>query len=412
MYEEGRLDVYLSVVNDDGQINKYHIIKNKFVDSGLYKHVGYIGTKSKESNALNLLKAYFSESKAILLDETNKLIVDQLKILHVPEFSEGKKEKTIFDFKNFLLMYYTSGSTGMPVGALKSKENIESEVHTLTQLLKPYKIKRVIVTVPFIHLYGTLFGLFYPLLNNIDIIFKEHFLPHDLVDLIDPYTMVVTTPLYIKALNKLEEDKDLSKSLFISSTAPLDEASIQCFNEKYNTDIIQIFGSTETGGIAYKVNKQDLWKPFDSVSLNVNMQEELSVSSPFVSRLLYSKNFIETNGTIQTFDYVELEESGFKLLGRSSKIFKLAGKRYSTVQIENILEDIEGIEKVLVFVVLAKDSLRGEYIDITLESKESFTVKEIKKILQDNLSNLKFSIQLTIVDKIPVNQIGKKLRIK
>jgi len=404
--------MYLSVVNDEGQVNKYHITKNKFQDEGLNGHVGYIGTQSKESNALNLLKAYFSDSKAILLDETNKSIVEELKVLNVPEFSAGKKEKTIFDEKDFFLMYYTSGSTGRPVGALKSKENIETEVQTLAKLLKPYRIKRVIVTVPFVHLYGTLFGLFYPLLNDIDIIFKEHFLPHDLLDFIDPYTMIVTTPLYIKALNKIQEEKDLSHSLFVSSTAPLDSESIVCFNKKYHADILQIFGSTETGGIAYKINAQEVWKPFDGVTICVDKQEELSVSSPFVSNLLYQENFIETQGQIQTFDYVQLKPSGFKLIGRSSKIFKLAGKRYSTVQIENILERVEGIEKAFIFVVLAKDSLRGEYIDITLESKKSFSAKEIKKILQENLSNLKFSIQLTIVDKIPINQIGKKLRIK
>jgi len=411
MYE-GRINVYLSVLDDNEELTTYQISKELFVDTKLHGHVGYIGTQSKELNALNLLKAYFSESKAILLDETNKAIVEELKVLNVPEFCKRRKEKTIFDTKDFFLMYYTSGSTGVPVGALKTKKHIESEVHTLTQLLVPYGIKKVIVTVPFIHLYGTLFGLFYPLLNGIDILFKEHFLPHDLLDLIEPHTMVVTTPLYVKALNKLQEERDLNQSLFISSTAPLDKENIDHFNAKYNTDIIQIFGSTETGGIAYKVNKDDLWKPFEGVSLSVNTEEELSVKSPFVSSVLYREGFIQTNDKIQTFDYVELEQAGFKLLGRSSKIFKLAGKRYSTVQIENILEDIDGINKALVFVVLAKDSLRGEYIDITLESAKSFSVKEIKKILQDNLSNLKFSIKLSIVNEIPVNQIGKKLRIK
>jgi len=404
--------VYLSVLNDSGKVKKYSISKDEFVDVRLHGHVGYIGTQSKESNALNLLKAYYSESKAILLDETNKVIVEQLQALNVSEFSQKSKEKTIFDNKDFFLMYYTSGSTGIPVGALKSKKNIELEVHTLTKLLEPYSIKKVIVTVPFIHLYGTLFGLFYPLLNGIDILFKEHFLPHDLLDLIEPYTMVVTTPLYIKALNKIEEGKNLSQSLFISSTAPLDEVSVEQFNIKYNTDIMQIFGSTETGGIGYKLNKDALWKPFEGVNLSVNAEEELSVSSPFISSSLYKEKFIQTHGSIQTFDYVTLEQSGFKLLGRSSKIFKLAGKRYSTIQIENILEEIEGISKALVFVELAKESLRGEYIDITLESKKNFSTKEIKKVLQDNLSNLKFSIQLSIVDKILVNKVGKKIHIK
>ncbi|MCF6244608.1 MAG: AMP-binding protein [Sulfurovum sp.] len=404
--------MYLSVLNDNQTVKKYYIEKDHFNEERLYGHVGYIGTQSKESNALNLLKAYFSQSKAILLDETNKAIVKQLQSLNVQAFSKKFKTKTIFDREDFFLMYYTSGSTGIPVGALKSRKNIEEEVHVLTELLQTYGIKKVIVTVPFIHLYGTLFGLFYPLLNDIDILFKEHFLPHDLLDTIEPHTMVVTTPLYIKALNKIEEGKDLSQSLFISSTAPLDDGSIEVFNLKYSADIMQIYGSTETGGIAYKVNKSELWKPFSDVRLSVNSQNELSVSSPFVSSTLYENSFTKTNAQIQTFDYIELENEGFRLIGRSSKIFKLAGKRYSTVQIENVLEDVKGINKALVFVEIDKSSLRGEYIDIIIETKQHFSNKQIKKILQDNLSNLKFSIKLKSVDEIPVNKVGKKLQIR
>ena len=402
----------LNVISDDGSLVSHHIAKDYFFDKELNGKIGYIGAQSKEANALNILKAYFSDAKAILLDETNKAIVDQLKALNIPEFINMTESETIFDKEFFCFMHFTSGSTGHPAAALKSKKNIESEVHALTLLLKKYKIKRVVVTVPFIHLYGTLLGLMYPLLNNIDIVIKEHFLPHDLLDMIDAYTMVVTTPLYIKALNALSREKDLSESIFVSSTAPLSLQSITAFKSKFKTDIIQIFGSTETGGIAYKVNDELLWKPFDSVQVSTNENNELKVKSPFVSDIIYEDGFKYTGGEVQTFDYIEQEALGFNLIGRSSKIFKLAGKRYSAVQIENILEETRGIKRALVFTELEKNSLRGEYLDITIESSESYTTKEIKKILQERLSNLKFSIKLKIVDKIPTNQVGKKLWIK
>jgi acyl-coenzyme A synthetase/AMP-(fatty) acid ligase len=402
----------LNIINDDGIIKQYPVKKEHFFNQSLENNVGYIGSQSKEENALNIFKAYFSNAKAILLDETNQAILKQLKDLTIPEFATQINAKTIFDEKDFSFMYFTSGSTGSPVAALKTKKNIESEVKALTELLQEYKIKKVIVTVPFIHLYGTLLGLMYPLMNDIDIVLKEHFLPNDLLNMIDPYTMVVTTPLYIKALNKLSEEKNLSESVFISSTASLDTTSIITFNNKFQTKIIQIFGSTETGGIAYKLNEEPLWNPFKSVEVFTNQENELKVKSPFVSYTLYENGFKHTNGEIQTFDYIEKEALGFKLIGRSSKIFKLAGKRYSTVQIENILEAVNGIEKALVFVGLAKDSLRGEYLDITIESNEIYRVKEIKKILRRELSNLKFSIKLNIVDEIPTNQVGKKLWIK
>jgi len=60
---------------------------------------------------------------------------------------------------------------------------------------------------------------------------------------------------------------------------------------------------------------------------------------------------------------------------------------------------------------MSKDELRGEYLEIILESEESFTVREIKVILRKSLSNLKFSMKLNIVEKIPTSLVGKKLRI-
>ena len=402
----------LKVIGDDGSVKVYVLDKEHFYDKSLMDKVGYIGTQSKEENVLKIMKAYFSNAKIILFDETNKVIAKQLEYMHICNFPKENLKNNIFQKSKFSFMYYTSGTTGDPIGALKEKSHLLEEVKVLTTLLQNYHIKKVIVTVPFIHLYGTLLGLIYPLVNDIDIVIKEHFLPHDILNLIEENTLVVTTPLYVQALSKMSVTMDLSSSLFISSTAPLEVKVAQQFNQKFNTDIMQIFGSTETGGIAYKLNDEILWTPFDGVDISTNENQELKVSSPFVSDVLYENGFHQINGVMQTFDYIEKKDEKFKLIGRSSKILKLAGKRYSTIQIENILENIDDIRRALVFVGLEENSLRGEYLDITLESDKNYTSNEIKNILKEKLSNLKFMIRLKRVEHIPVNQVGKKLRIK
>ena len=216
----------IEIHNDNGTITTHNINKESFINPTLKNHIGYISSKSKEQNALCMIESYYSNAKAILFDETNQIISQKLKDLNIKEFYNKANNPTIFDDKEFSMMFFTSGSTGNSVGALKTKENLESEIKVLSKLLKPYEIKKVILTVPFIHIYGTLAGLLYPLLNDIDIVLKEHFLPNDLLDLIDENTLIVTTPLYIKALNKISGKKDLSKSLFISSTAPLDKENV------------------------------------------------------------------------------------------------------------------------------------------------------------------------------------------
>lgn len=401
----------LKIYNDNNTINEYNITKEIFFDKSLENKVSYIASSNKEQNALKILKSHFSNAKSILFDNTNKALLYELHKLNIKEFDEKNDKENIFAKKDFSFLYFTSGSTGFPTAALKTNENIFSEIDDLTLLLENYNIKKVIVTVPFIHIYGSLFGLFYPLKHNIDIILKEHFLPNDLLNLIDDNSLVVTTPLYIKALNQLSSKKNLQTSIFISSTAPLPSTDVKEFKDKFNSNIIQIFGSTETGGIAYKYNNDELWSALNSVNLNIDDENKLKVNSPYISNIIYEKEFKTTNQSIQTFDFVELFDNKFKLIGRSSQILKIAGKRYSTIQIENILEEVEGINKALVL-VNNSNSLRGEILDITIESNKEFLVKDIQKILKKELSNLKFSINLKIVEKLKTSAIGKKLAIQ
>ena len=402
----------LKTFNDNGSINEHQITKELFIDKEYLNKVSSIASSKKEENALNILKTYYSDAKSILFDSSNKSLIKKLQTLNIKDFYAPLDNNNVFNDKDFSLLFFTSGSTGFPSGALKTKENIESEVRAFTVLLKKYNIKKVIVTVPFIHFYGAVIGLFYPLLNNIDIVLKEHFLPHDLLDMIDDNSLIVTTPLYIKALNRMSTSKDLSKSLFVSSTAPLSVEDAKEFNSKFSTNILQIFGSTETGGIAYKFNDETLWEPIKDVTVSTNANEELKVESPFISNIIFEKDFRQTNYQIQTFDYIEFINNKFKLIGRSSQILKIAGKRYSTIQIENILEAVEGIEKVVVFVSSNKNSLKDEILNITIESKREFLSKDITKILQNELSNIKFTINLKIVEKIKTSIVGKKLAIQ
>jgi acyl-coenzyme A synthetase/AMP-(fatty) acid ligase len=404
--------MYLTLHNDDGSRNRYRIDREAFADDALKNRIGYIHSSSKEQTALEIFKAYFSNAKAILLDSSNQILLEKLKTLNVGEFSNPYQGRNPFEDEDFLMMFFTSGSTGMPVGALKTRENLEAEVKSLSKLFSQYEINKVVVTVPFLHIYGLLLGLLYPLHHGIDVVLKEHFLPHDLLEEIDTHCLVVTTPLYIKALAKLGESKNLKQSLFVSSTAPLDEKTAEQFIDRYDTHLVQLFGSTETGGIAYKMDLDKLWTPMSGVKIATNEKNELLVTSPFVSRVLYEGEMRHLDGPFETFDYVEMEEAGFRLLGRSSKILKMAGKRYSTVQIESVLEETEGIQKALVFVSPAPHSLRGELLDITIESDRLFSVREIRQIIRRHFSTLNFAIDLKRVPSIPLTQTGKKMRIR
>lgn len=389
----------VEVYDDSGEVRSYDFSSKKCRAT---KNIVMIDGSSKECDLLKIVDAYRSSSKAILYDKNNKQIEEKLNKISPEKFLE-------YDFS---FIYFTSGTTGEPVGALKTMPNIQREIEELKSIFSPYEIKKVVVTAPFIHFYGSLLGAFFALESDIDIVIKEHFLPNDLLDMCKSGVMVVTTPLYIKSLNRLGCTKNLQGALFVSSTAPLFPDIAKEFNSRFQVDVIQIFGSTESGGIAYKKNDEELWTPMKGVELSLSESSELEARSPFISEILYEKDFKKTGGSLKSFDFVEMVGDRFRLIGRSSQIVKIAGKRYSTVQIESVLENDSLIKKALVSVSVNKDTLRGEELDIVIESDSTVKKTYVKEILRREFNNIRFSINLRQVDEIKTTALGKKMLIQ
>lgn len=386
----------LIIINDDGTQRRYS--HTSLIEESLENSVFCIASKSKEYHAIQILKAYLSKARPIIYDAENIDLAAYLQDLDL----------SVFESELFSAMFFTSGSTGFPTGAFKTFENIEADMDALIKIFQNREVARIIATVPFVHIYGFLAGLMLPLKLDVDLIIKEHFLPHDLLHLSTPNSIVVTTPLYIKALIRLDEVADLSETLFISSTGPLPVNIAEEFITKFNTNLIQLFGSTECGSIAYKQQSETAWKPFSGVNIALNEEGLLRIHSPFVSQTLWSQGFTQTESIIQTFDYANIYNGMFELIGRNSNILKVAGKRYSTHLIEELLENIPGVKKALVHIKADTTALKDEIVMIYLETNHIIAIKTIQILLKKHLGTINFPIELYLVDKIPTSSMGKK----
>lgn len=388
----------LSVLSDNKD-KKIYACDESLHDATLKDTLVMIPSRSKEENALMILKASLSQAKAIVYDCDNRDLEEKIKAI----------DTHLLDALDFSALFFTSGTTGAPTGAFKNKEEIDAEMNALTQIFEPFKTTKMVVSVPFVHIYGYLVGLLLPYTLGIDVVIREHFLPHDLLAEAKPHCLVVTTPLYIKALLRLDETRDLRDTVFVSSTGPLLPSLAKAFIKKFNTTLFQIFGSTETGTIAYKKQEDILWTPFDHVHVGLNEEGLLHVSSPFVSKTLWNGTLVQTDGKIQTFDYARIEEGKFQLIGRSQTILKIAGKRYSTVQLEEIIEAMEGVQKALVHVKQSDESLKDEIVVVYIESTKVVGIKEIKNTIKKAFGKVNFPIELNTVDTISMSLVGKKI---
>jgi len=365
----------------------------------------YLQTLNKKAFIESFIPAYKNGEKIVLFDANHKQLLD-FYTTHNINALEGI-EQLPYDTK---LLFFTSGSSGFPVGAFKTIRNVEQEVQSLKKVIIKRNIKKVIVTVPFVHIYGILAGLLLPLsLGDIKLVVKEDFLPYELLEEAkEANTLVITTPVFIKALGKLSLDTPLKETLFISSTAPLATEDITLFCQKYHADVMQLFGSTETGGIAYKLNESSRWIPLDGVEVCC-VNEKLQVRSPFVSENLLREQIEPVQQPYQTEDIIEINDEGFLLKGRSNKLIKIAGKRISALQIEKILEEIPEVNKAIVELVYKKELLRSEQIVITLEATKKLKKKTLKEKISQYYGIITIPFNLKYVEKINYSAMGKKV---
>jgi len=365
----------------------------------------HINKKNKFEFIKEFLPLYFSGQRIVLFDANHTQLLkfyQENDINNIALVDEVSVEHN--------LLFFTSGSSGFPIGAFKSKKNIEQEVLVLKKLVDKFQIKKVVVSVPFVHIYGVIAGLILPMyLDDVELIVKDDFLPYELLqESNNKYTLVITTPVFIKALSKTGDTRDLSTNLFICSTGPLHVDDISVFENKFNTNIMQIFGSTETGGIAYKFSSHEKWSGLDNVEIST-CKDKLSINSPFVSQYILNEHIVELEKPFVTEDIVELAGNKFSLLGRGNKIIKIAGKRISALQIESILEEIDNVSKALVELVYKKELLRSEQILITLEASQKIEKKLIKKKILQYYGVLSIPFSVQYVDTIKYSAMGKKI---
>ena len=360
--------------------------------------------KTKVEQLSHVLHCFENDIFEVIYDKSQPALVKYIKSLN--------KDLLYQDGMQFL--YFTSGTTGLPTGVFKTKDNSTKQAKALIKTLGDRKFNRVVTTVPFVHIYGVDIGAVVPKLLDIDIWIKENFLPEELITEAEKEgTLIVTTPVFIKALNRIKKDANLSGSLFLTSTAPVPKEDGKEFHEQYKTSVSQLFASTETGLMGHKIDDEEILKIYDGVEIS-EKYNMLRVSSPFLTQKILKDGVLEdVKPPFQTEDIVEiLNDKEFKLLGRSSNLAKIAGKRISTQQIEGIIEAMDDIDCALIKIRRDERALKDEILDIYVESKNGLDAKFLRKILKEHFGAMNIAFKIFNNVKIVRSSVGKKIGFK
>ncbi|EJO54669.1 Benzoate--CoA ligase [Burkholderia multivorans] len=226
---------------------------------------------------------------------------------------------------------YTSGSSGTAKPVRKSLAQLDAEVRTLQrEWADSVGTAVTLSSVPHHHIYGLLFRILWPLAAG---------RAFDRISVLEPLQLqqrlaaygggiVVSTPSQLMRWPSLPgfPMQAPAPCAFFSSGGPLPADAATAYSKAFGAAPLEIFGSTETGGIAWR--RQDgsaAWQPLTGVDVRCDDDGALCVRSAHLGHDRWHR----------TDDTARFDAQGrFVLAGRRDRVVKLDGKRVSLPELE------------------------------------------------------------------------------
>ena len=298
---------------------------------------------------------------------------------------------------------FTGGSTGKPRIWSKTPANLFGEAIHLAQTFGIRQTDLLLSTVPPHHIYGLLGSVLLPFVAPAQVLRRTCTFPQEILSALqnEGPTVLVGVPIHYRALRSGDLQR-FSLRLALSSAAPLDSEDAAFFLEKTGLAITEIYGSTETGGMAIRSqeSKDDAWEPFACLDWKI-LSDRLCVRSDFVSPDLPC----DTEGFFMTADRVaKAGENRFRFLGRADHIVKIAGKR---VDLEEVREKIRRIPGVRDAYVAAVPLTGARQAEIAALVASDLTVRELRAAIRSMDDPYGRPRRIRVVKAIPVLSNGK-----
>ena len=279
----------------------------------------------------------------------------------------GEIKFSKFDKSKAEMVMFTSGTTGEPKAVYKRFLQFENELFELVKVFGNDWINRkVYSTVNHHHIYGLLFTALLPIATGLP--FRRHRIdfPTELNSLTDESIVMASSPAFLKRLSA-ETDKPIGfkcPPIIYSSGGPLPVDVARSSSVLTGFWPMEIYGSTETGGIAYRQSKNGpVWTPFEVCKMSVAENGCLNIKSSYI---------LESEG-FTTGDLVELYDDGrFLLQGRADSIVKIEEKRISLPEVENRLKQTGLVQDVRVVPMDGKRQYLAAAIVLNESGREKF----------------------------------------
>ena len=338
---------------------------------------------------------------------------------------------------------YTSGTTGLPKGAMLTHGNLASNVISCAQIFKINDNDCFLCLLPMFHSFAWTACVVIPLYLNLKVVIVANVMPASKwlgAMGTEKVTLILAVPQIYAVLSK--EAKGLKRLYLrfwpfknvrfgVSGAAPLTQEIKDRFEEKIGVPILEGYGLTETSPVV-SVNTEELQKiksvgpAIPAVSTLVldddgkevprNAEGELCVKGPNVFRGYWGNEkathdaFTE-DGWFKTGDIVTVDDDGFIFIkDRKKDMIIIKGLKVFSAQVEAVICEHPAVEECAVIGV--PDGRGGEFVKVYVVKKEGAELSdgEFRKFLKTHLENYKRPRDFEFVESLPKNALRKVLK--
>ena len=307
---------------------------------------------------------------------------------------------------------FTSGSTGKPKAVLHTIFGLENDNSFFMEKWKnDFKVRSVVSSVNPHHIFGLIFSVLRPFAEGVPFRRERIEDPMQFLPLGNEHLLIVTTPYFLDICTKdpdLKNDLKLNDPYIAVSGGALSRETAAAAEEVFGVWPTEIYGSTETGGIAWRITK-DLencaWHPADDVKLSLADDGCLIVSCPSIF----------DGQPLHTQDLVSFDDSGnFTILGRKDSVVKIAEKRISTLEVEGRIKETGYVSDAKVILLGNERKYLGAAVVLSDEGRKALKgmkpaeyARVFRKELSKYLESVTIPRKWRFVDAIPRNSMGK-----
>ena len=345
-------------------------------------------------------------------------------------------DEDVIPEEDLAVIFYTSGTTGKPKGAMISHNNMVSNAIATAKMYFYSNKDRIISAMPLFHAAGQTNVMTAAFSQGAAIVLLPRFTPEQVFDALvaEKATVFIGVPtMYFQILyhKQVERFAENTLRVCIVGAASMPEKILKEFEEKFKVIITEGYGLSEAAPVVSHNPIDGVRKPLSigipisGVEMKIFDDDDLELPSGQIGELVIKgpnvmKGYLNRpqesaealrNGWLHSGDLAYRDEDGyFFIVDRKKDMILTGGFNIYPREVEEVLFKHEKVAEAAV--VGIPDLEKGEKAKafIVLKEGPTATVEEILEFCRDKMAVYKSPREIEIVKSLPRNASGKVLK--